>query len=84
MLRRILGEFKRKCPRRFSPRHVPVARPLMAVAMLEHASPRVFLGQLKSLFELPELVAPGDITPIWALSKWRTARALSLNVRWPE
>ena len=94
----------------------------LAVAMLEHASPRVFLGQLKSLVGLPQLTAPGNITTIWdhepivanlspsleaadvellmriaatlnhrrratsltALSTWRAARALALNVRWPE
>jgi len=94
----------------------------LAVAMLECASPRVFLGQLKSLLELPELPARADISTtcvyepivaslssgldtgdvellkriaaalnsrhraltLVALPKWRTARSVSLNSRWPE
>ncbi len=37
----------------------------LAVAMLEHASPRVFLGQVKSLFGLSELPAYGEISLTW-------------------
>ena len=55
-------ELKRGCHDLTSARIVWVR---LAVALVERAEPRVFLGQLKSLLALPELPAHGDVATTW-------------------